>query len=557
MLKTTYLALLALFFSAVTIAHQDAAAPKRIPAAEQAYRDAFSNKDPAKQIESLEKLIVDYPDSSSAWAAKQSIIRILIEKFPDRQEEISKRTAEVLAKLPEEAKRDTLRSLANAMTTAGILLDKAEEMAKQALALMDERKSVESSKKSYADRKEKPPDDAYLVYEFRLTWAQALKNLGRTLVKRSKDSEAESAFLGAYRYIPEEVAEDLSDLALKKGNRPAALEYLMVASSCQGLGRDHRNTLESLYREAHNATLEGLETMLDERAKAYPSPLDLKPYVRSANRSKRVVLAELFTTTGCGPCISADVMFEAILTKYTKEDVAVLVYHGLEPGPDPMFNQASESRERYYVAKQSIGYPSYVVDGKFDSGGGFSRAYAPRIYNHYGPQIEKRLEATEQARIELNAVRNENVVRVHASVSGYDGAGTSKLHIALVEKNVHFAGTNGVRFHPMVVRWLAGPSFAGLDLSSSGASALDYEFDLSKIAAETGAFLDELERKGLNGRPVQFKGNKPVMNSDNMAVVAWVQDVDNKQVLQSRYVECTLVRTIREQEFAMPVKVGK
>jgi len=119
-----------------------------------------------------------------------------------------------------------------------------------------------------------------------------------------------------------------------------------------------------------------------------------------------------------------------------------------------------------------------------------------------------------------------------------------KLQIALVEDLLRYSGENGVRFHPMVVRSLAGPagdgskspSAEGFAVDASKPTTVEHTFDLAKITAELKAHLDDYEINGRHGK-ITFSEKKHTMDSNSLSVVAFVQDEKSKQILQAAYIK--------------------
>src|SRR5262249_48188752 len=155
-------------------------------------------------------------------------------------------------------------------------------------------------------------------------------------------------------------------------------DYLMSAALAGRMTPDARKRLSALYSKTHNGSAEGLEAALDARyKKMYSSPFEVQPYKPTAARTNRVVLAEVFTGSGCPPCVAADVAFDVAMERYPHEDLAVLMFHQHIPQPDPMSNPASQGRAKFYSVQ---GVPSYVIDGKKDMGGG-PRDWAKKFYD--------------------------------------------------------------------------------------------------------------------------------------------------------------------------------
>ena len=195
-------------------------------------------------------------------------------------------------------------------------------------------------------------------------------------MKLGHTAEAQKLLEESYAVTPSNVnvIAALGELAAKSGNDAKAMDYLLSAR-LSGHAPDSANQLfEALYKKSHNGSLDGLEAMLDtEYRKRFPNPVHVEAYKPTEKRSDRMVLAEVFTGSGCGPCAGADVAFDAAMERYTRKDLAVVMLHEHVPRPDPMTTEATTARYKLYGAN---GVPAFAIDGKKTVGGG-SRDMAP------------------------------------------------------------------------------------------------------------------------------------------------------------------------------------
>ena len=133
------------------------------------------------------------------------------------------------------------------------------------------------------------------------------------------------------------------------------------------------------------------------------------------------------------------------------------------------------------------------------------------------------------------------MVKAKATVAHVKGDSASlKLHIVLAEEKIRYTGENGIRFHPMVVRSIAGPEYGGFAVTSKDSQSFDWTFDVNAVSAEAKKHLDEYEKAGHRGDPFTFSEKKDKIDPENLTVVAFVQDEKTKAILQS-----TLVRLKR------------
>jgi thiol-disulfide isomerase/thioredoxin len=268
--------------------------------------------------------------------------------------------------------------------------------------------------------------------------------------------------------------------------------------------------------------------MLDtEYLKRFPNPIHVEAYKPTQKRSDRVVLAEVFTGSGCPPCAGADVAFDAAMERYARKDLAVVMYHVHVPRPDPMTTEATTAR---YESYGKNGVPTFAIDGKKTTGGG-SRDAAPGVFERFRKDLEKDLETAAEAKVKVDASLNGGTVKVAATVDDVKSDSKDlKVQILLVEKQIRHLGENGIRFHPMVVR-----AIHSADVNAKG--TFDASFDLDALSQEIRKQLDAYEAKGHRGEPFKFTAKRDQINRAGLAVVVFVQDDKTRHVLQAAYVD--------------------
>jgi hypothetical protein len=304
----------------------------------------------------------------------------------------------------------------------------------------------------------------------------------------------------------------------------------MKAAVTGRLQAEQRSLLEAVYAELHGS-LKGLPEDLDEiYQRQFPLPVKPKRYQPGAARTGRVVLAEVFTGAGCPPCVAPDLAFEAALESYSREELVLLMYHLHIPVPDPMTNTHTEGRGREYGIKV---VPMVFVDGEFEGKGGGSRYQAAGVYERIEKSINRRLEVPAQASISLSASRRNAVVAVEVEVSAVDSPHRKvRLHLALVENRLRYAGENGVRFHPMVVRAMAGDQESGISVNLRKPRKIKRKFDLRALTSELKRYLDHYEGEGRQGA---FSEKKHLIEETQLSIVAFLQDEETRQVLQAAF----------------------
>ena len=108
----------------------------------------------------------------------------------------------------------------------------------------------------------------------------------------------------------------------------------------------------------------GLESRLDQEYRKKVPPFAPEKFAgRKDPKADHVVLMELFTGAQCPPCVAADVAFDALLETYQATELIGLQYHLHIPGPDPLTNKDSQSRQQYYGDEVS-GTPAVFFNGE-------------------------------------------------------------------------------------------------------------------------------------------------------------------------------------------------
>ena len=541
-------ALAAVFFLAVANAqdtqHEKPAAPAEpakpetrpsipeAPPESKAFTDASRIMDPVKKIEAIEKWKKDYPNASNLSSADELILSTLVQRLPQQRDRIRKLAKSIYESAKPEQKSTTAGNVALTLVEDNAFLKDAEHYAKTAVGSLTQAKYLEQQHKRYTERKQKAPSDDELIKRFRETHADLVGILGRVYYKMGRPDRARPLLEESYGVVREQtvVAAALGDMAFKSGDTAKATEYLIPAllSGRPAATSIAKPDVEAIYKKTHAGSLEGFDSMLDaEYRKRFPSPVQLEPYKPSDKRSQRLVLAEVFTGAGCPPCVGADLAFDAALERYSRKDVAVVMYHVHVPQPDPMTTAETPDLSKTYGVR---GVPTYFIDGKETSMGGGGRDYAKNIYNKFNPTIEKDLETPADAKIAATAALEGNSVRVSATASDVKSESNDlKLVALLLEKQIRYTGENGIRFHPMVVR-----AIATAPISSGN---FEHKFDLDAVSASLKSSLDDYEAKGHRGKVFKFSEKKYQIDRADLAVVVFVQDPKDRHVLQSAYID--------------------
>jgi thiol-disulfide isomerase/thioredoxin len=389
--------------------------------------------------------------------------------------------------------------------------------------------SVETLFRQGIESSSKDSDRDLLIAQ--LTYQAAL---GRIRLQQGETRDAEEAFLAVRSRTPynprvyngplRQSLQGLASLAGKTGDNDKVLDFLIEQSFLQEKSTEFWDRLKATYRTTHQNSLDGLTETLDARyQKLLPNPVHPQPYRPTPARSDRTVLAEVFTGTWCPPCAATTLAFDAFLERYSRTDLILLVYHVWND--DPMQNPSSLSRLDYYKVN---GIPDILVDGVSTGLDGDSRDKTPEVYGRIQPFIERQLETEAHGEINLNATRVNSTIEVKVTPKASGNRANLRLHIVLVEEMLRYSGRNYTRFHPMVVRNVAGEGARGIPMKESG-ETVSWRFDLSAIVQQNEKALNENERRLIHS----IDKSLLEINSNNLTVVAFLQDETTKQVLQA------------------------
>ena len=525
----------------------DSHGARETPPDVKAYQDANSKSDPADKIAALEKFKKDFPDSPSVASANTSILSTLASKMPDQTARIQQAEKTILDGAKDKKERGSRSAqIAETLLANKVRLADAEKFAKAGIDSMKQSEYVADQKAQFAKRaasltggdKPQPPTEQELIKRFNQSRAARLATLGRIEFELGRTPAALKVLNEAHaadRSLPG-AEGTLGEIFVQKGDYPKALEYLISARLEGQAAPSTVTALAAAYSKTHDGATSGLEELLDtEYHKRFPNPLHLDAYHANEKRTDRLVLAEVFTGSGCPPCVGADLAFDAAMERYTRNDLAVVMYHQHVPRPDPMSNSDSQARSKYYGIS---GVPTYFIDGASVKFNGAGRDGTKSVWDHIQQPIEKELDAPAEAKISVNASTSGSTVKVSASVAGVQSESKDlKVHVLLLEKELTYSGENGIRYHPMVVRAMGGKEDDGFPLDPSKPAPVEQTWDLDKLSAGLQKQLDDYEAKGHRGSSFKFIEKKYQIDRANLAIVVFVQDAKTKHVLQAAFVD--------------------
>ncbi len=254
---------------------------------------------------------------------------------------------------------------------------------------------------------------------------------------------------------------------------------------------------------------------------------------KSKNNGK-VLLAELFTGAECGPCQGADVAFDNLTEYYPRTNLAILEYHLHIPGPDPMTNPDTWKRYVFYGA--NFGTPTAIFEGKEQITGGGPRFLAANRFNLYKHTLSKYESDKPAIVLSGNAKTKGENINVQVNLKGKVKDPKDVIHVALVEKSVSYTGSNTIDKHRFVVRNLLF-SDKGSSITSNKITGT---FEVNKIEEGLKSYLDD-PTKQPSWRPgfgtPTWRARPDKLDRKNLAVVAWIQNPDTKEILNSIFID--------------------
>lgn len=317
-------------------------------------------------------------------------------------------------------------------------------------------------------------------------------------------------------------AEKVAKSDAPAGDRLKAYKILAVA-----YGKGGKADLAAAAR----AEADKMDLVLDREYLAKVPPFKPSKFGgRKDGAANRAAVFELFTGSQCPPCVASDVAFDALLKAYKPADVVLLQYHLHIPGPDPLTNPTSLARFEYYGEKFPKGLggtPSTLVNGKPAGGGGGGMANAEKKFTEFRNLLDPALEGKADVTLDGSARRDGDAVAVAVvATPGKDAPADARLRLLLVEENVRYAGSNGVRFHHHVVRAAVGDP-AGVKLAGLKDGKHAATVDLAAVRKELTGYLDGAAKE----RP--FPNPDRPLDLKTLKVVALVQDDDSGEILQA------------------------
>jgi thiol-disulfide isomerase/thioredoxin len=530
----------------------------QLPADQKAYKAALASPNVDAQIAALQAFIHDFPDSKRVNAAHTKIFHLLLGAHPDRVKEIHK-LAETMVEaagtgLDRSNEENTVAfELAEALPN-GVDLKSAEKWSRDAVVQLTLPAYTEQVRSTYEKFKIKAPmpSTAELQQQMDQILAADLQTLADVYFHEGKLDKATAALDQTKSFDPTIIEGELGSILLTRGQIAAAqhhdseaLDDLERAEIYGGLTAQAKPLLLSLYAQAHAGSSAGLEADLDAQyRKLVPAAFTPEPH--KAPPTGRTALLELYTGSGCEPCVAADLALDGVLKAYPRNEVVALSFDQHIPEPDPLANPDTIARADFYKINST---PTIVLDGASSHIVAGSRGAAQKGYPKLAEDIDKELNTPSGIDLKLSAsISPGHTIAVNATAKIANAAALNKLlatddgktpnlalNIALVQPEVRYSGENGIRFHSMVVRALAWPAAKGFPVAMTGESQASFTFDPAAVSQDLSKYLANFSQHNDRFGVVHFLSTDTSLPGP-LAVAAWVEDPSTHQVLQAAFV---------------------
>jgi hypothetical protein len=508
-----------------------------MPADEAAYKKALAIGEPGRQLAAILQFFTAYPNSRSVPMMIVRGYAIVGRMTSARALELAQDIAQRVAKASPMARSEAAKAIAVQLWTRNIA-GEAEPYARAAVKELSEEDHVARERAWYQQKVDyftarDPKYKAVPFYveeareKYRTVAAGTWSTLARVLMKQGRDADARQA-LGKSLAISRtaDAASAYAELAAKEGDTHTVLDALGTAILTGKATKEMVERFDAAYRTA-NMRLDS-EAWLDRRFRSESrNPLQPAPFRGPTTTPHRAVLLEMVTGAACEPCISVDLAVDAMLQRYSRQDLVILAHHMHAPSIDPLVSGAAEERVKFYGTR---GAPTVYLDGEEIEPGEGTAAAAKPVFDELDAAVRKRLAAAAGATIDLKAQWSGTDLEVTAEAFGVEAARGLRLHLFLVEKEVSYSGENGFRLHPMVVR--SAKDLEGL--RGEWTTAVDQVSEELRKSMER--YLEEM-RARFPERTFALREERYRVDPRKLAVVAVLQDVETKKVLQAAYLD--------------------
>lgn len=544
----------------------------QLPADQKAYKATRFISDPEERTKALETFLHDFPDSKRADPAREILLMLLLEQVPQNVTLIHELAQTLIAHASPDDRANEANGVAYELAEAppnGVALKSAETWVRDAVNKTTLDAFVASVKKLSAQYNMPVPPQADMQKYWAHARAAYLQTLGDVYLREGKLGKASRVLQQALALDPADgsIYGVQGEIAHARHQDGDALEDLERAAVGGGITHAEQTLLGQLYAAQHPQDTSGLEAEIDRRYKALAKPFTPTPHIGAP--AGHTVLVELYTGSGCQPCVAADYGVDGLLEAYPRSEVVALSFDQHIPLPDPLSNPDTVARADYNGVS---GTPSVKVDGRSVDGVYGTWSKAQHSFEAMKPIIDQELATKPGVALQLTArLDGAHSIFTSADVEVTQSAGLAKflaspleptkiggantqvqgssastapaeqasklvLNFALVQQTVRYSGENGVRFHRMVVRALAKPSTEGFPIGVTGSSTASFTFDSAAISQALGTYLTAFEHHNEKFGIAHFLMKDTSLPLNQLAVAAWVEDPKTHHVVAAAFV---------------------
>ncbi|HEX5284678.1 MAG TPA: tetratricopeptide repeat protein [Bryocella sp.] len=557
----------------------------QLPPDRKAYKAAHDIADRDQRIAAFRAFLHDFPDSKLDEPARDMLLKLLLAVPPQDTQQVHEVANALVDHATAEGRANEENTVAYELAEAppnGVDLQAAEGWAKDAVDKSTIPALVAQLKETMVKFKVALPTPEEMQKSVGPARAADLQTLADVYFREGKLRKASKALDEAHSLKPDEgdVYLTMGQIAHARHKDTEALEDLELSNVYGGMTPSGQSLLLDLYRAKHHGDAAGLEDELDTRYRALQHPFTPPPHTAPAAR--RSVFVELYTGSACEPCVAADLGLDGLLQAYPRSEVVALSFDEHIPAPDPLANADTEGRADYLHLG---GTPTVWIDGLRANGIGGGRSQAKSDFDLLTRRIDADLGTPSGITLQLSAnLTPEKSIAASAEVRVTDPTALTKaltaeplpnpsapnpsgskpsasgaapsapakpetaakpsaapqpphlvLNFALVQKDVRYSGENGIRFHSMVVRALARPTTEAFPVAASGSSTAAFSFDPASLSASLSKYLDDYQQYSTRFGPVHFLMTDTTLPLGQLAVAAWVEDLNSHHVLAAAF----------------------
>ncbi len=217
---------------------------------------------------------------------------------------------------------------------------------------------------------------------------------------------------------------------------------------------------------------------------------------------RKIALLEEATNASCGPCAANNPTLQKFVTTNFGGVISVR-YHAWWPGTDPMYSSNTTDNQNRIHYYNISGVPNYMIDGE--------NLGVPSDPAEMENKMNESVSKTSPVELIVNKEIASDTIHTSIKIKAVGDLTENnlRLRVAVIERLVHYGhppGTNGEKdFGDVMRKMLPDGNGTALSPMAAGDSAT-FNFSV----------------------PVNSEWNK-----DDLAVVAWIQNDDNKKVIQA------------------------